>query len=152
VSSFERIQHAFWIVLILGACGSVGQEGGAVAPGPGDGGEGVSSYLTPESRALVRPLGGDAEGRKLIEIEIAEVVNPQRIRVSLEVHHRIGQDEVLLGTFGLYPPDDPGTFLISAKAPLPAEGSLVLTLQVLDEVSPEDRLRIGVGRISFRKE
>lgn len=152
MQSFKRARHGFWIVLILAACSSVEQDKGAVDLRLDERRKEVASYLTPKSRTFLRPIDQSAEGQELVEIEIAEVVNPEKIRVIFEVHFRHEEEKVLLGTFGLYPPDEPGTFLVTTQGRLAAEGSIVLTMEVLDEVEPGSPLQVGVGLISFRKE
>jgi hypothetical protein len=106
-------------------------------------------------RSLVQTVepAAAAEEQKLVEIEIPEVVNPKRIRLTFEVHYQPEDgDRVLLGTFALFPPDNPGKFLVATRGEVRAGGSLELSMQVLDEVGPEDVVRVDVRPMSLRRE
>lgn len=108
------------------------------------------------NRSVTKPIGpelADPASAKFVEIDIADVVNPKRIRLTFEVHYQPGNGEkLLLGSFALYPPDNPGKFIVATRGRLRSGGAIVLSMQVLDEVVPEDRIRVTVRQISFRPE
>lgn len=108
------------------------------------------------TRSITRPAGRDLAAPasiRFVQVDINEVVNPKRLRLTFEVHDRHESGEsVLLGTFALFPPDHPGTFLVSTKGLLRAGDAIVLSMQVLDEPTPQDVVRVQVERISFRRE
>lgn len=108
------------------------------------------------NRSATKPIGpelADAASAKFVEIDVSEVVNPKKIRLTFEVHYQGGNGEKLqLGSFALYPPDDPGTFIVATGGRLRSGGAIVLSMNVLDEVGPRDRVRVTVRRISFRQE
>jgi hypothetical protein len=108
------------------------------------------------NRSVTKPIGAelaDVAPARFVEIDIADVVNPKRIRLTFEVHYQPGNGEkLLLGSFALYPPDNPGKFIVATGGRLRSGGAIVLSMQVLDEVVPEDRVRVTVRRISFRRE
>ena len=90
----------------------------------------------------------------VVEIDIADVVNPKRIRLTFEVHYQRESgngEKLLLGSFALYPPDNPGKFIVATGGRLRSGGAIVLSMRVLDEVGPEDRVRVTVRQISFRR-
>lgn len=120
---------------------------------------GGSFRLNLTNRSVTRPIGsafGDPDSAKFVEIDVAEVSNPKKIRLAFEVLYGAGKEgkveKRLLGTFGLYPPDRPGKFLVATRGGLRRGGAIVLSMQVLDEVKPEDRVEVTVSRISLRKE
>lgn len=109
-----------------------------------------------ENRSVTMPLGPgftDPASARFVEVEIAEVQNPKKIRLTFEVHHQSdGGDPVLLGTFSLYPPDNPGRFIVPARGRLRSGDDIVLSMLVLDKSGPEDTVRITVRRISLRQD
>lgn len=108
------------------------------------------------NRSALRPIGpelADPAAAKLVEVEIASVLNPKKIRLAFEVRYRPGEgEEQQLGSFALFPPDRPGKFLVATQGRLRSGGSLVLSMQVLDEVGPKDEVRVTVKRIALRRE
>lgn len=108
------------------------------------------------NRSVTKPIEpglADPASAKFVEIDVSDVVNPKRIRLTFEVHYQSGNGEKLqLGSFALYPPDDPGTFIVATRGRLRSGGAIVLSMKVLDEVGPQDRVRVTVRRISLRQE
>jgi hypothetical protein len=99
----------------------------------------------------IRPELDQPARRKFVEIEVTDVVNPKRIRITFEVHYRPDEgDKALLGSFALFPPDHPGNFLVATGGKVRNEGAIVLSMVVLDETGPDDQVRVTVKRISFR--
>lgn len=109
-----------------------------------------------ENRSVTMPLGpglADPASARFVEIEISEVQNPKKIRLTFEVHHqRDDRDQVLLGTFSLYPPDNPGKFIVGTRGRLRSGGTIVLSMVVLDKAGPEDTVQVTVKQISLRHE
>lgn len=106
-------------------------------------------------RSLVQPIGRDlvdVEERKFVEIQITEIDNPKKIRITFELHYRRDGDKLLLGTFAPFPPDNPDRFLVASRGELRAGGVLELSMVVLDEVGPGDEVRVELKPLSFRNE
>jgi hypothetical protein len=98
-----------------------------------------------QERVVRQPVAAAAAAGKFVQVEIVDVDNPKRIRHVFEVHYEPPEGEsVLLGTFSLFPPDRPGTFIVATEGRVRPEGTILLSLKPLDEVSGEDRLRIGM--------
>jgi hypothetical protein len=108
------------------------------------------------NRSVTKPIGpelADAASARFVEVDISEVENPKKIRLTFEVHYQSGSGErVQLGTFALFPPDNPGRFLVATKGRLRSGGAIVLSMVPLDEVGPRDRVQVKVRRISVRQE
>ena len=108
------------------------------------------------NRSVTRPIGpelADPALAKFVEIDIADVLNPKKIRLTFEVHYqRENGEKLLLGNFALFPPDNPGKFIVATRGRLRSGGAIVLSMLVLDEVGPQDRVRVKVRQISFRRE
>jgi hypothetical protein len=115
---------------------------------------GESFSLDLANRSVTKPIGpelADPASVKFVEIDIADVLNPKRIRLTFEVHYRRENGEkLLLGSFALFPPDNPGKFIIATQGRLRNGGAIVLSMRVLDEVGTEDKVRVTVRQISFR--
>ncbi len=115
---------------------------------------GSSFVLDLANRTASVPLGSelaDPSAAKLVEIDVAEVSNPRRIGLSFEVRtmHQEGKP-CFLGSFALFPPDRPGRFLVATRGSLRLGDVLEVSMVVLDEPSSDDRVRVGVKRISLR--
>ncbi|HEX5409853.1 MAG TPA: hypothetical protein VFW89_08800 [Gemmatimonadaceae bacterium] len=67
------------------------------------------------------------------------------------VAHAIGVvgTGVNFGTFSLFPPDNPGTFIIATQSKLRGGGAIVLSLQRPEVVAPSDTVRIILRPIEF---
>ena len=114
-----------------------------------------SFSLDLSNRSAARPIGpglADPASARFVEVDISDVVNPKRIRLTFEVEYQPGNGEKLpLGSFALFPPDNPGKFIVATRGRLRSGGAVVLSMRVLDEVGPQDRVRVTVRRISFRQ-
>lgn len=150
-------RYAVWLAcgLLLLACQSDGEtRAGEEAQDVAESQE--TRRLDLADRTLVQRLDPDledAERQKLVEIEITDVVNPEGLRVSFELAYLPPDGErLLLGTFGLFPPDDPGEFLVATRGELRAGGSLELSMIVHDEIGRDDELRVELKRLALREE
>jgi hypothetical protein len=132
------------------ACAARVSEGGCTA------GDGSGPYrLDLANRTVTQVVGpdlADAPAQKFVQVEIASVDNRKRIPISFEVHYRPEKgDKVLLGTFALFPPDNPGRFIVPTSGRLRSGGSIVLSMTTLAETSAGDEVRVEVRRICFRR-
>jgi hypothetical protein len=113
----------------------------------------VAHDLTLENRILavsILPALASQPKRRFVAIEVAEVHNPQRIRATFDVYHRTNdQVHTLLGTFALFPPDNPGRFIVATKGMVERIGDIVVVMNVLDEVASTDDLRVAVKCMYF---
>ncbi len=102
----------------------------------------------------LRTEPGEPEKQKFVEIEITEVVNPEDHPLLFEVHYRDGEreEEVFLGTFGLFPSDNPGKFIVATRGLLRAEGSVVLSLLAPEGIGEDAEIRVRLKRLRFREE
>jgi hypothetical protein len=95
-----------------------------------------------------RELGG--KSFKFIKIEVMEVVNPNKIPVSFSMHyHQKYQENIFLGTFSLFPPDNPGSFIIATSGKLQNEGCISLTLVPLESITSEQQIQVTTKPFSF---
>jgi hypothetical protein len=100
----------------------------------------------------IDPAEKPHEAYKFVQVEVAEVTNPKKHPLSFEVRYQPkGSEEILLGTFSLYPPDNPGKFIVPTQGKLRDEGTIVLSLATLDVANNRDPIRVGVKKIKFLK-
>lgn len=108
------------------------------------------------NRSVTKPIGpglADPASARFVEVDISEVVNPKKIRLTFEVHYQpVRGERVQLGTFALFPPDNPGRFIVATGGRLRSGGAILLSMVPLDEVGPQDRAQVTVRSISFRQE
>lgn len=113
-------------------------------------------YLDNKKPSITQPIEPRdevQEGRKFVQVEIAEVQNAKKYALTFEVHYRLNREEkIYLGSFSLYPSDKPGKFIVPTKGKLKNEGSIVLSLVIPDNFDSRDTIKVGVKRIKFLKE
>jgi hypothetical protein len=128
----------------------------------------VFAQLTPDAAAshnmhvvdLVHPsfsqhvdlTHGDSAALDFVQIRIVQVANPQRIGVLFEVAFLPdGGSRIRLGGFSLFPPDNPGQFIVATQHQVRASGWIVLSLHTAQPVSTSTPLTIGIGSIMLIK-
>jgi hypothetical protein len=94
--------------------------------------------------------GGDARTFDFVQIRIVHIVNPRHIGVLFEVAFLPdGGSRVLLGSFSLYPPDNPGHFIVAAQHRVRSSGSIVVSLLTVQPVDASTPLAIGIGSVEL---
>lgn len=97
---------------------------------------------------VVRP-----ESQKFVVAHIETVYNPKRHSVLFELHRRSGSAErALLGTFSLFPPDNPGRFIVATRGTLRAGDTLILSMRSPDRLTAADTLWVRVRRLELGDE
>lgn len=109
------------------------------------------------TRSVVRTIGPKdrvvEEGYKFVQVEVTKVVNPEKYAIAFEVDYREKPDVTThLGSFSLYPSDNPGKFIVPTQGKLKNEGGIVLTMVLPNDPNPSDTLRVTVKRLQFLKE
>lgn len=110
-------------------------------------------YLDLANPTITQPIEPtEVEGAKFVEVEVTEVVNPGKYPLSFEVRYQTSDKNVLyLGSFGLYPADNPGKFIVATQGKVKGDGVIVLTLIVADKVHPGDTVKVKIKKIRFVK-
>jgi hypothetical protein len=89
---------------------------------------------------------------KFVQIEVTHVVNPKRYPLSFQVHYQPArQEKIYLGSFSLYPADNPGKFIVATQGKVKNEGAIVLSLVVPDQIDANDTIKVTVKKIKFLK-
>lgn len=106
----------------------------------------------PSISQSIEPAKDDADEAKFVQVEVVEVLNPQKYSLSFEVRYQPrSNEEVYLGSFSLYPADNPGKFIVATQGKVKNEGVIVLSMVIADKVAPATPVRVGVKRIRFLK-
>ena len=111
-------------------------------------------YLDPASRSMTQAVEPDeVSGARFVQVEVTEVINPKKIPLSFEVRYQAKDDtRIYLGSFALYPPDNPGKFIVATQGRVKGDGAIVLTLVVSEKVDAADIVKVGIKRIRLVKE
>jgi hypothetical protein len=111
--------------------------------------------LNAGNRSVSQPIDpglSDPYKYKFLEIEVVNVINPNKIPVQFEVYYQVeNRDKILLGTFSLYPPDNPGKFIVATQGKIKPEGELTLSLVLPEKTDADNQLQITVKKIGFKK-
>lgn len=133
----------------------LGNALGTVMAGNGDAGLAVAPGYTLDlaNRTAVRTVDQEItapQAKKFVQIEVADVFNPQRIPLTFNVYYQATHGEKsLLGTFSLFPPDNPGTFIVATRGKLQRGGLIIISLVPLEQADEEAEIRVQLKRISF---
>lgn len=99
---------------------------------------------------LVDKMQTESASRKFVQIKIAEAVNPKKTPVSFNVYYQdIEGNKNLLGTFSLFPPDNPGTFIVATQSKLQTGGKVIVAMMPLEQVTQDDEVRVVLESIAF---
>jgi len=94
----------------------------------------------------------DPETFDFVQIHIVQVVNPQRIGVLFEVAFLADDGtRVRLGSFSLFPPDNPGQFIVATQHRVRSKGSIVVSLHTAQPIDASTPLSIGIGSVALIK-
>jgi len=106
----------------------------------------------PEITQKILPDDGDPAKARFVQVEVIRVTNPQKRPAQFEVHYQPNDGEkILLGGFSLYPPDNPGKFIVPTQGKVKAEGKLILSLVKSDQVVAGDVVKVFVHPMKFVK-
>jgi hypothetical protein len=107
----------------------------------------------PSISQSIEPANGQAESAKFVQIEVADVLNPKRYALTFEVHYQpTSTAKIYLGSFSLYPADNPGTFIVPTQGKVENSGTIVLSMVIADKVNTGDPVKVRVKKIKFLKE
>jgi hypothetical protein len=108
-------------------------------------------YLDAERQSLTQPIDAadGPSGARFVRIEVVDVSNPDKHPLTFEVHYQPQSGErEYLGSFGLYPPDNPGTFIVSTQGKVGDGGAVVLLMKTAANVDSES-IKVGVKRMKL---
>ena len=109
------------------------------------------NYLGPDKPSFAAPVSAaDLHARPQFAIvEIASVDNPRRVPLIFSVSFRPAEGEdVMLGTFSLYPANNPGRFIVATQGKVMPGGEIAVTLNDAAAEGMAD-VRVGVSSLSL---
>ena len=88
-----------------------------------------------------------------MQVEVSEVNNPQKYPIKFEVSYQPkDQEKIFLGSFSLFPPNNPGKFIVATQGKVKGEGKIILSLVTSAQAKSAETLKVGVKRIRLRSE
>lgn len=145
------------IVLFSSACNcgtaqSV-TDGEAIRPIDAERGGDVLYHLDvkhPTVQQAIETHGTSLQGYKFVQIEVAEVTNPKRHPLTFEVRFQSKENvTAFLGSFSLYPSDNPGTFIVPTLGKLKDEGAIILSMVTPDMVGEQDTVSVAIRKMKL---
>ena len=112
-------------------------------------------YLDIAHPSLTERVGPGTEGvqtAKFVRIDIVAVTNPRDVALSFNVFFKPDNSVPRwLGTFGPYPADNRGQFIVPTKGLVRAGGSIVISMKIPQDAAGSESasIRVAVGRISL---
>ena len=104
----------------------------------------------PEIKQKILPDDGDPAKARFVQVEVIKITNPQKRPAEFQVSYQPnGGEKILLGGFSLYPPDNPGKFIVPTQGKVKAEGTLILSLVKSDRVVAGDVVEVTVRPMKF---
>jgi len=91
---------------------------------------------------------------KFVQIEVNQVTNPKKHPLTFEVRYRPTSSNapIYLGSFSLYPSDNPGKFLVATQGKVNDGGAIILSLVTPDKIDSRDVIRVAVKPPKLLKE
>jgi hypothetical protein len=154
----EVVCCASLLMLLSAACGRGTRELNdneiPVVEGQTVGNSGDTLYYLdinkPSIRQALDPRNVGAEPYKFVRVEVAEVVNPKKHPLTFEVRYQSKSDVIAyLGSFSLYPSDNPGKFIVATQGKVKDEGAIILSLVTPDKTDSRDTIRVTVRKLQL---
>ena len=141
----------FLLVLCVTAnCGPPTQQSQTTSQNSSDG---TVYYLDAKASSITQPIDSsmkNATTAKFVQVEITSVQNPRKQALMFEVHYEPTKDQKLyLGTFSLFPADNPGTFIVPTQGKVKNQGALVVSMIITDKADNE-LVKVGVKKLQLR--
>ena len=142
---WHRVSGVLLLLYVGSACASNYRDDVQL---PGNGYE-----LDSTTREIAQTIDSEVaepQHKKFVKIEVVTVVNPWNIPLSFEVHYQpVKGKPFLLGTFSLFPPDNPGDFIIATKGKLETGGVIIVSLMPLTKSKDLPDIYVRIKPISF---
>jgi len=110
-------------------------------------------YLDLVNSTIEQPLdlaAVRAGAAKFVQLEVARVTNPGKIPLSFEVWYESkDKAKILLGSFSLYPSDNPGKFIVPTQGKVNDQGVIRVSLVTLEKTNTRNMVRVALKRITF---
>lgn len=112
-------------------------------------------YLDNNKSSITQPLepkNESLEGCKFVQVVVTEVLNPKKYPLTFEVRYQSKSGEkIYLGSFSLYPSDNPGKFIVATQGKVKGEGAIILSLVIPDKFDAKDTIKVTVKKMKLIK-
>lgn len=146
------------ILLVSAACGGGTKElndNGNPVTTREVGAEDTLYYLYPGKPTVEQTVdlkGVQAGAYKFVHVEVARVTNPKRLPLTFEVwYQQKDKEKLFLGSFSLYPADNPGKFIVPTHGKLNDGGAILVSLVTPSKAVSRDTLSVAIKKITFIK-
>ena len=92
----------------------------------------------------------DVANAKFVQVEVTAVNNPRNLPARFDVFFQPREGEkIMLGSFSLYPPNNPGRFIVPTQGKVKGEGKLILSLAKPDQAAAGDMVQVKVKQLKL---
>jgi hypothetical protein len=105
-------------------------------------------YLDLNKPSIEHPIDikvGANETLNFVQVEVTRVTNPRLHPLTFEVRYR-SKDKVTiyLGSFSLYPSDNPGKFLVATQGKVRDTGAIIVSMVTSDKTDSTDVIKVSI--------
>jgi len=112
--------------------------------------EGVMTLNQPSLTRNIDLMSAKAQQKKFVQVDIENVDNPHLIPIAFTVYYISTQGgKIYLGSFSLYPPDNPGRFIVATQRKLTNEGTISVSMVPLETFAEHQKIRVKIRSISL---
>ena len=90
-----------------------------------------------------------SDNNRLVFIEISEVENPQVLPLAFSVSFFQNNKRINLGSFALYPGDNPGKFIVPTQGIVDKTGKIQIELITLSEYKGTEAVRVKIKSVKL---
>lgn len=89
-------------------------------------------------------------GNKFVLVDISHVINPESIPLAFMVHYqKPGEEKIYLGSFALFPANNPGRFIVPTQGKVGTDGEIVLSMEPLQDLKAATSVRVHVHEVKL---
>jgi len=146
------------LTLAMCACGASEEAPPTQAAASID--ENAATYTLDFSQPVVRhsvdPPVGALAGAKFVEVVVSRVENPTKLALTFVVEFETASGaRTRLGVFSLFPPDNPGSFIVPTQGKVDGPGTILVVMQSPDRKEEGARdatnVQVEISRIALRE-
>jgi hypothetical protein len=139
-------------------CGTSEQKGSRIPVTGSDTGIEADTavyYLDVNRPSIQQPVDRGKPGHEVyrfVQIEVTEIANPKKHPLTFDVEYQSKSTaRARLGSFSLYPSDNPGKFMVATQGKVQDGGTLILSMVTPDRIDARDTIRVALKRMKLIK-
>jgi hypothetical protein len=109
-------------------------------------------YLTSKKNTLSVNVSREESNKahRYVKIKISQVTNPEMQYLAFDVFFRTDQKKkILLGSFSLFPANNPGEFVVATRGIIIGEGQLLISMTNPDGKPLSDLVKVAVNQVNL---